>query len=456
MSTVHERRVTILQTPAPVGEPGVATAVIDQDNRFDRGALERCACVPLEKKDADLLTVLAAVAFADRRLRRRRGTRWARSIRVQVPVHLLPVWMEASTELAALLGHLTGDVWTFDFVQRRNVNEFVQLFLPRLKPEVMSGAVVVPYSGGLDSFAAMRRLSADEGRPPCLIVHALHAGRSLHEVLPSEYLPAALAIPFTIGAGEHAEPSYRSRTFIFFTLAALACRLVRGRSVVFPEGGVGSFGPAIVPFGIETPARGCHPSFTERLRRLLGHFWGTAPTFEYPHLWLTKGEVLSDLRAKGLLHGWQSTQSCSRQIPRQKGMTGRSTPRHCGVCAGCLFRRQSLLAAGLGRDEDAATYWHDVLRQIRLPENTTKADREVGTYAVLSASALAEVSREPSNLKVASIEVADALGLSSTEVEQRLGRLLSRHALEWQSLVNEVPAESWLRALTTPEQGDNT
>lgn len=415
--------------------------------RFNKGTLERCTNSPLEELDVDLLTVLAAAAFADRRVSRRSGHRWSRSLVLSVPVHQPKVWEGVSASLSTLLGDVSGDQWRFVYRRRKGDDELRQLFLPRLGRE-HRGSTVIPYSGGLDSFAALARHQREHGSAPVLLVHAQHGARALHAVLPERHHAApALAVPFTVSGGPHAEASYRSRTFIFFALAALAWRRTEAARIWIGESGLGCIGPSFVPFGIEQPVRGAHPAFVSKLQDFFMLLWGARPPFEFPHLWLTKGEALRELAAQGELLEWNRTHSCSRNIRRQHP-TAAAT--HCGLCSGCLFRRQSLLVAGLR--EDPCVYYADALTEPELPRDVQPADREVATYAVIALDELAAAAPHAAQQGGHVVEIASSLGRSRAEVASRVARLLGAHASEWGSLVGALPANSWVRTLLSRER----
>lgn len=71
--------IVVLEKPAISVADNVISCAIGEELKFDRGALERCSCTTLEDVDIDLLVVLASIAFADRRVSRRRGTHSGRS-----------------------------------------------------------------------------------------------------------------------------------------------------------------------------------------------------------------------------------------------------------------------------------------------------------------------------------------------------------------------------------------
>lgn len=443
------QRLRIAEASAVLNSESTAiSAVLGTDLQFDRGALERCMSSKLEEVDSDLLTVLAAIAFADRRVSRRRGTRWARHLHVSVPVHLRSCWESQSPRLSTLLQYLTGDVWSFEFRMRCGRDELLQQFLPGLAREFV-GATILPYSGGLDSFAALARHQAATGGAPILLVHAKHGSYSLASVLPARgaVIPA-LAVPFTIAAGRHAEPSYRTRTLIFFAIAALACRKASGSSICIGESGIGCLGPGFAPFGIEHPYRGCHPAFLSHLAEFLFGLWGERPVFDLPHLWQTKAEVLAQLREMDASEGWERTRSCSRNVRRQHPGTPAT---HCGLCSGCLYRRQSLTAANL--DEASEAYFVDVVTRAEVDPESKRSDREVGAYAVVGLDSLAGLSSQIREHRGAIFEIETALRQTADQVTARVERLFGRHQMEWDAFTAALPPTSWVRRIASFSRG---
>jgi hypothetical protein len=245
-------------------------------------------------------------------------------------------------------------------------------------------------------------------------------------------------------APRHREESYRTRTFTYFTLAALIWWKNSARRIVIGESGLGCLGPALVPVGIEQPVRGSHPDFTEALSELLGQLWGTPPPFSFPHLWHTKAMVLAELRGFASFEGWVHTRSCSRNIGRQHPDSRGS---HCGLCTNCLFRRVSIHAGGLPA-EDPKMYFEDVLQNAMLGENLGKADREIATCAVLAMDELAGLAEGVEHRTAEIVELAASLHEPVDVTRTRLGKLIRKHREERHGFLAQLPNGSWVRDLT--------
>jgi hypothetical protein len=417
--------------------------VLGEDVRFDKAALEAAVSAKLEDVDVDLLVVIASVAYVDRAISRRRGTRWGRELSVVIPVYHPERWEHVRSDLVRLLRSLTGDVWHIEFVPRAKRDEMTQQFLPGLSRGDFQGATIIPYSGGLDSFATLARLRQEKPDGPVLLVNARRSIRN--EVLAKPIGEAVVGIPYRFKELRHAEESYRTRTFVYFALAALVWRLNAGERVWIGESGIGCIGPTLVPFGIEQPVRGSHPAFLGGLSSFLGALWGTPPAFHFPHLWCTKGEVLADLFQAAALSGWEATRSCSRAHRRQHPWAAGS---HCGLCTGCLFRRVSLLSAGIAV-EQPGTYFEDVLCNTALSDHLKASDREVAICAVIAMDELASCAARLDVKRVEIAELASAMRQPESTTTANLQRLLVKHRDEWARFLIEVPANSWIRAVCT-------
>lgn len=420
-------------------------------------ALERFCWARLSDRDIDLLCVVGAAAFADRVSRRIPSAGWARALRLIVPVREPCLWEAPATRnaLQDALQYLTGDSWSFEFVYRRTSDEAaLQLFLRQPPP---SHSVVLPYSGGLDSLAEFLRIrSAEPGVTPLLLTTEHGANRQTVAATLERFRPhVQLGIPVRLSPGEHAEDTYRTRTLLFFTLAALAAKLAGAERVHVGEAGQGSLGPSLVPYGGEHPYRATHPAFTMRLRRLLLALWGRAPAFEHPNVWNTKAELIASARPAGLDSAWTNSVSCSRNIARIKPG---SKVRHCGICGGCLFRRLSLRAANMPLADSEPYVWQDfaatsldgaVLPSHRHICRTTSTDEDIATYALLSLKHLADFANtaDPEILGVAGAELAIPVQESPHTTTERLRRLLAAHEREWRAFVEAIPVGGWAHRL---------
>lgn len=438
----------------PALHKGEILCTIGRDVEIDLEALEDYCFQLISDEEYELVLLAGVIAFADRTVRRVRTQGWCRRFRIVMPVSDPHRWNQLETQAALrdALEYLTGDCWDFDFIGRPDSwNKARQNILP-----LGSGQfVVVPYSAGLDSFAQSQLLKLDAKCVTPIRITAWNRSISgcrewMSDSDGSKY--RRVSIPVKVLTGNHPEPSYRTRSFLFLVFAGIAAKLARAKSIVIPENGQGSLGPSLVPFGAESPQRGSHPAFTRRLARFFEALWSEPITFEHPQLWWTKGEVLLRLKKEGLIDGWQNSKSCPRDR-RDVTLGGRDV--QCGVCSGCLLRRMSAFTAGLSEDE--RTYlWSkldaDSLEAAMDPKanrKTRKNDFDIASHGVLAMAELANVGTSPhvdSVIDQGVFELSDKQVGDVQVVASRLRRLLLAHQNEWNQFTNHLSPRSWINS----------
>jgi hypothetical protein len=385
----------------------------------------------------DLVVVCGAIAFADRLVLRRRGSGWPRSFHLTIAVLDLNAWKrnQVINSLQEALEYVTGDQWTFNFVSGGR-----RITVPQGSWRFADGPfVVLPFSDGLDSYLQWQLLKIEE--PHVSPVRMQTSSRALSEAR-NRLIDAVgsarnrrVRFPVSLRVGNHAEPTYRTRTFLFFSMAALAAAKLGTTRVVIGENGVGALGPSLIPYGDECPHSTTHPAFTRRLSRFLNELLQTQIAFEHPQVFHTKGQVLA--RAINLgVKGWESTNSCVRDA--RSGLDGLP----CGVCSGCLLRRTAIWAAG---DERTGFFWEDLSagsldqsRRNRCGREATKNDHDImhfGAHAMASLARLSMLSPEALVYQQAAYELVGPdgnLGQAAEEVH----RLVGTYADEWRSFLN--------------------
>lgn len=421
-------------------------------------ALELCHrrlaayCVrPLEPIEIDLLFVAGLIAFADRAVTRRRASGWTRRLEVRLPVYEFERWSDPSVAAALVncLRTLSGDVWFFEFTKRREgpSDELLLDFAQELEPP----GVVFPYSDGLDSFAGLRLHTRLEDRVWLMTMeHGSRVGAGSKRTQEGSVLHHALRVPLRFHGLGHPEPTFRTRTFLFLTSAAVACRVTGANRVAIAENGQGALGPALVPVGNEHPYVSSHPRFVRSLRLFLECLLdGWAPNFTQPNLWKVKSSLLRALREREVLSGWHKTNSCSRNIQRDKGG---DAPAACGLCGGCLLRRVSAAAAEI---DDLTDYFFDDISRSSLSEmvtcnpkrQLTPNDTDHCAHAVLNMANLASAadwSVDHAPWRQAVFDLSKSLTLPRSTVEERLRSLLQQHQEDWRSFLQQLPWSSWI------------
>lgn len=429
---------------------------LDVDVEVQEDSLRDMIQRPFAGEDMDLILLAGVVARVDRMVVRRLSEGWARSLHVVMRVHEPDRWRgpKVGAALSRCLRILTGDEWTFEFEPRAARDQHVQMALLRKPPERV---VALAYSGGLDSYCGAADWSPDPDATP-LLVHTKNSQtkRQLVEATVRGRGLMHVSMPLHLPKLSHPEPSYRTRTFTFLVVAAVAARSGGGSEVLISENGQGALGPALVRFNGEHPYLSTHPVFTRALAEFLTLAWAEAHrvNFVHPAVLKTKGEVLGGLVKRNVVPHWGSTRSCSRSIPRRFGS---GMPDQCGLCGGCLLRRLALHTAGVGRfGSDVEGYlWADLgaeefdgiaSRQCEW----SHGDQELAIHAIIDLASLAEFAARPDDdpdilTLVEDLEVG--LGRSASECNDGVRRLLGAHRAEWADALSALPASAWLRRI---------
>ena len=309
----------------------------------------------------DLFRV-AAAAFAVDRVARRRGQ--TRSLDISLPVRDHRFWSrsEVAAVVVKTLDEVTGDDWSLQFLPdngpRQPVNAS-RLNFPQRPP------VVCLYSGGLDSAAGLaNRLADGDDREFLAVVVRQGSNQSsgvesqlaklkdrvnprLSWTIVNQWLKSPkvrLIEPSKRPCAKRyrdQESTQRSRTFLYAALAGVVAAQCGASEVEMYESGVGAVNLPLQDSVGWRATRRCHPQFLELMGRLVEMVVESPIKFRLPFIDLTKAEVIRRLAGRGLDDLIRDTFSCVH-FPRP-----RQTHSQCGLCPGCLFRRQALAAAGM-------------------------------------------------------------------------------------------------------------
>lgn len=420
---------------------------VGSEYKVDFSILERITLENLDPVELDLLDILGSVAHADRSVKRRQGS-WSRRLCLHIKVRTSRLWKSKETysTLQRCLIDLTGDVWEFSFEERKSDDGYEpkQSYLDLLEH---SYSEVIPFSGGLDSWAHAKLRSVDDSANPLLI--------QLKNVAVAEELFDSLNLDKdSLGRCEfrlyslprHKEPTYRTRPFLFLCAAALCARKANCREVLVTENGQGSLSSVLVPYGRAWPHKGSHPTTTKNIGRFIKACLGDEISFTHRALWQTKGEVIQSLGSESI--GYQATRSCPRPNPK---LPVTNQLIDCGICTNCLLRRMSLFTAGLS--EDLSHYiWEDLQARtlddaLRRDAIRLSSDNDVNyaLHAIFDHHKMASVL--VNELPVTTLDdVAYGTGCSFSEVKKRISRLVEAHRYEWHSFVSSFPKNSWINA----------
>jgi 7-cyano-7-deazaguanine synthase in queuosine biosynthesis len=403
--------------------------------RTDPRPIAKHCLKPLAAISEDIATIVESMALADRSQKRLRSEAWSRRLELEIPVYEFDTLSASSahSSLTSAACFLTGDDWQIKFVRRLDTPALEQyLPLAEEQPEF-----VVPLSDGLDSFAQSKLLKHKHGDESVLEIRggklqkeSNHSRRSLVEV----------SRGFRVGHSR--ERSYRTRSLVYFSFAAIGAAMVKAKAVIIGENGQGALGPSFARFSNEWPFRSAHPGFVSRLGDFLSRALDTNISFAQPQLWRTKGDVLDELRRESLLEGWERTRSCSVRPLQRKGR------RACGYCGGCMLRHTALNAAGIDRESDTTFDLSSpqlvVIAKDGSAEEMSQNEREILTRAALSMARFAELPLEANVSELIAREARDIRILAADVAEAQLKSLVDSHAAEWRGFLEALPEKAWL------------
>jgi 7-cyano-7-deazaguanine synthase in queuosine biosynthesis len=201
-------------------------------------------------------------------------------------------------------------------------------------------------SGGVDSFVGGLVL-LDGGRQPLGLSHTAAGAITQAQARVAEVLAARLQDFERVGLTAQKygptfpqpEPSQRSRSMLFLSMASIAASVAGTRDVFINENGVMAIHVPMTAARVGSlSTHTASPSVLERLQALLSDVLEAPIEIHNNLLERTKPEVVDISRALGGEADLASTVSC--------WSIGR-THRHCGTCAPCLMRRISFELHGV-------------------------------------------------------------------------------------------------------------
>ncbi|MBE9044311.1 hypothetical protein IQ255_07830 [Pleurocapsales cyanobacterium LEGE 10410] len=327
----------------------------------------------------DLLNLAISVYTADLKIPRRFSEdRWTRTIVLHVPVINLTTWQKTTSSIIEMLGFLTGDRWEISF--RKNN------FKPKLtiNNKVEKVSKVSLFSGGLDSLVGAIDL-LEEGKRIALVGHygagvtnkvqetVLGELEKLYPDLIESYL-FYLQPPKSNSEGQ-GEPSMRSRSFLFFSLAVVVASLFTGKTPIsVAENGLISLNvPLTNPRIGSLSTRTTHPYFVSLFSDFLS-LLKINNLIILPYRFQTKGEMIAQTKNQDALKKTVDlSMSCSH--PEAGRYQGKKPNLHCGYCVPCIIRRASLASAQLDKP---STYAIDILQDP--PDPTTETGRDLRAF----------------------------------------------------------------------------
>jgi 7-cyano-7-deazaguanine synthase in queuosine biosynthesis len=326
-------------------------------------SLQELGLQPSERA-LDLAILAAAVTAADTRIERSIESQdgWTREIELCVPVLAPKLWTQISPLLTKTLNFLTGDRWELTF--RARARSVMELIPPSTGQLTDRPTTVCLFSGGLDSFIGAVDLLA-ENQKVLLISHYWDSVTSSHQSICLEALSnrfpdadlysiqARVGFPTGTVEGSFGENTLRARSFLFFSLAALAADAIGGEITIHvPENGLISLNVPLDPLRLGSlSTRTTHPYYMSRFDEILGEL-GLESTLNNAYRHMTKGEMVAACADQKFLRKQaRNTISCSSPAKaRFNKDENRRHPKNCGHCVPCLIRRAALVH-GFGEDD---------------------------------------------------------------------------------------------------------
>jgi len=333
--------------------------------------------------EPELLTDLAEIAtyvFAADNLvsrggdaLRNMGKAWRRNFHLVIAVRQPGIWKEPQRQhtLCDVLQFLTEDSWAFEFVALEDPPS-IQGYVNFGKGEIegVSGASIILFSGGLDSFAGAVHELTTSDRYVVLLSRRVSGitdsrQRELADELELRHPRRITHVRVTAGLTDETravEHTQRSRSFLLTALAVVAAEIEGTNRIHFFENGIMSVN---LPISTQVVGARCsrstHPHSLKLLQDLCRLISLSDITIENPFVWKTKVEVVKELWGRPECDAIRRTLSCSRTRELTKYQP------HCGKCAQCLQRRIATLGAGAAELDPGEAYSVDLLLGPRAP-----------------------------------------------------------------------------------------
>ncbi|HEY2495893.1 MAG TPA: 7-cyano-7-deazaguanine synthase [Candidatus Angelobacter sp.] len=390
---------------------------------------------------ADLVNVAVSIHLADRLALKEcfindKLVRCHRLINLRIAVDDCRLWRDEQIlqRLRRVLGFLSQDTWSFDFVQRRErrQSEAQQLLFSASN---LSNAEVALFSGGLDSLAGSANQMARCAERPFIAVSAspsnIHLGRQSKQfkAVKNAFSLKGTHVVFKYcmrGASKSLqEPSRRTRGFVFLVLGAVTALTAGVKRLTVHENG---FGAVNLPYdssqlGVDL-TRAMHPTNLQNFSELISFITGQPFAIRNDSIFMSKAEMCKTAATQVVAGVIKDTFSCD-------GLT--RTGYHCGYCTSCLLRRLALESAGL-QTLDHGKYLNDLTDRAFHPKlHQLWGLRAMAWQAARLRSCLKGLNSWSSLLsEFPEIQLAAAdLTSESEDVPQELCRLYNQHVEEW-------------------------
>lgn len=336
--------------------------------------------IPLPPMQRDFLDLAACIFVGDELTSRDAAPdHWTRELSYLMPVRDINSWEASRARLENTLATISGDAFSFDWVQRSSIVASVR----HRKVLTRGFDTVCLFSGGIDSLLGANAL-LKEGRRVLLVGHQADAiTASTQSRLASSlkrrfgkrvsFLQCRVAQSLSPSARfelpAKAENSHRPRSFLFLALAVVVASIRNVELVAIPENGLIGLNVPLQRSRFGTlSTRTAHPRFLVGFRetiRSLGLYQGA---LQNPFIGMSKTDLLTNLDP-ALRAEMRQTVSCAKT--GRVRWSGRKGIHHCGFCVPCIYRRVAMASADL---DVRADYEDDVFRRLEALAPTRQAD----------------------------------------------------------------------------------
>lgn len=357
------------------------------------------------------------------------GAKWYRHFEMIVPVRELNVWNEQKELLEQILEFVSGERYTFEFLEKTIDDNSYFDFKEGLKPEEDYTDVVL-LSGGLDSFTgameeiALKHKTIFVSHQPETKVTSLQNNVFKYVEEHSNRGKMPFHVPVKIFKGGKyvtKDTNQRNRSFLFAALGAMVADCLGLDEVKFYENGIISCN---LPFDRQTyqaqRTRSTHPKFLKQMDQLLSNILGHDFRFCNPFFTKTRSEVVNRLLDLQHQDGIGKTRSCASS----RYCYGW---RHDGTCSQCVDRRFATLA------NDCLDY--DIWDDYRLNIFTDELEKTQERTIVYNYTAMAQrISKIPDSHRFSDeyssdlIEIVNYMGISRKEGIEQIYNLYKRHS----------------------------
>jgi len=300
----------------------------------------------------------------------------------------------------------------------------------------------VPYSGGLDSAGGLAsRLCRDDGLSRATVTACHQSGLrkivrgqlDAFQQITGRKTPGLFVRASLINAPRMSEQelTQRCRGLLFMSLAGIVATQLGAHTVEIYENGIGAFNlPPMAGMALcGRSTRGCHPRFLRMMSELVSEVAGRPIQFILPFQNLTKAELVSEMTGNPRFEEIaRSTVSCVH-FPR------RASKKQCGVCPGCLGRRQALKIARI--DDPGSAYEHDIFSGSSALDRIPSEKLSYLKVTLLDVHKLQSLLEAGPPIRISSHIYGTSIAKVGEPIESWL-KLLSRHRDEWCRLATEA------------------